>query len=1026
LLFTASWCETSRRTERILKWHCESKCFILAVIDVDNSVGVLNSAYVGINDKVDLISSFLQEVDNDVYIEYEIDVVPTAKFYFNVTGAGAKNTERRIGSEAILMRISDLIATENFRTSADVCPSVDDADLKWDAAVTSKHVFAGETREDRIRSAFASAQFLSPDDLKHSSKSVQYHHQKGNYEYFSDNYAARDASGNIIEFIHGGSRWKTAQHAYQACKFLDADSRERIRGADTSTLKELAKELEKSGRLDETFQEAVGGVPNNVRTMFSILWSKFSQSRPLSLALLNTGWKPIMHRFESDMFWGCRVKGDTVIGENWNGKVLMVIREILRERRLREEDSWPPLKEALDDLSGSRETAGQALQDWTAGSWCPMTEAKLEQLLETGKAIAFDSIQERSGHRNDHAFLSDNFLRSLEYQGEEWRSVQHAYQAAKFSRADAAGREIRADIWLAETARQAKEAGTAGGLEESFEMALPFCYAKKLEVMFHILACKFLQNPDLAEKLLETGKSVIVKQYSADELGRTAGVEYWGIGVPKAGVYNGQNWSGRLLMAVRGLLRRKETALDRATRTDPCPALSSTGNRVKDLALDESRLRRNMARDVEMACLSLNQRSGGAIPNGAVIGGRYKVVGHLKTPESSFAGTYSYICEDMDPCAASLDRSVRETLYRSSECRSLREAISNVKLALCELLMGLRQEKSPADLWQRVRAERETVEKRIFLDNDPNATWAALSAKLRDLEARCDAPRETVAAILELEHLLSAPEGLLAPPRVFLKTFRRCAENRTVRPLLDEIRMCSLEQPELHDMEAYTARREWRSHPSLCGLSLASPAGVVEADMPGIGRVGFRARLPFVAMEHCAGPDLYDYMKSLTKIVKNLKDALYGEDRAKVGDGMVKDRALNKLLCAVANSELRGDYDAATIAALEECEVAAERRDAAIQVLRKHIFGPETGNEPEHWSAALARRIEEARVQPETYRKTPTPNLDLVRAVFVRAGKGLLRLHQVRSPRPISTSIPRFCTYNCFQRYFICFLLLLS
>jgi hypothetical protein len=429
---------------------------------------------------------------------------------------------------------------------------------------------------------------------------------------------------------------------------------------------------------------------------------------------------------------------------------------------------------------------------------------------------------------------------------------------------------------------------------------------------------------------------------------------------------------------------------------------------------------------VEMACLSLNQRSGGAIPNGAVIGGRYKVVGHLKTPESSFAGTYSYICEDMDPCAASLDRSVRETLYRSSECRSLREAISNVKLALCELLMGLRQEKSPADLWQRVRAERETVEKRIFLDNDPNATWAALSAKLRDLEARCDAPRETVAAILELEHLLSAPEGLLAPPRVFLKTFRRCAENRTVRPLLDEIRMCSLEQPELHDMEAYTARREWRSHPSLCGLSLASPAGVVEADMPGIGRVGFRARLPFVAMEHCAGPDLYDYMKSLTKIVKNLKDALYGEDRAKVGDGMVKDRALNKLLCAVANSELRGDYDAATIAALEECEVAAERRDAAIQVLRKHIFGPETGNEPEHWSAALARRIEEARVQPETYRKTPTPNLDLVRAVFVRAGKGLLRLHQVRSPRPISTSIPRFCTYNCFQRYFICFLLLLS
>ena len=118
------------------------------------------------------------------------------------------------------------------------------AQRNWDEEVNSLFLFAGETRKERILFEFANFDNLSAADLTDSSKVVQYHHLNGNYEYFSDNYVTVDPSGNIIEFMFDRCRWKTAQHAYQAFKFLDPESREIIRQAESS---QRAKE-DRAGR----------------------------------------------------------------------------------------------------------------------------------------------------------------------------------------------------------------------------------------------------------------------------------------------------------------------------------------------------------------------------------------------------------------------------------------------------------------------------------------------------------------------------------------------------------------------------------------------------------------------------------------------------------------------------------------------------------------------------------------------------------------------------------------------------------
>ena len=124
-------------------------------------------------------------------------------------------------------------------------------------------------------------------------------------------------------------------------------------------------------------------------------------------------------------------------------------------------------------------------------------------------------------------------------------------------------------------------------------------------------------------------------------------------------------------------------------------------------------------------------------------------------------------------------------------------------------------------------------------------------------EAAAAAAGGTARALTEsayrLEALLTKPEPAARPPLIFLKTFvdvdsklwGEAVRLRTQRSMMREIRVCSAEQPDV-------------SHPNVCGISLATHAAAVEVEFMGFGHVGLRGRLPFVALEYCNGPDLWD------------------------------------------------------------------------------------------------------------------------------------------------------------------------
>ena len=137
------------------------------------------------------------------------------------------------------------------------------------------------------------------------------------------------------------------------------------------------------------------------------------------------------------------------------------------------------------------------------------------------------------GFFNEYRFLSNFHVCPVQHQNLEYTSSEAAYQAAKVS-------DIREKIpFLTATPRLARELGQAVRLPEHWNI-------QKFEIMREILRDKFQRNPDLAERLLETGDLYL-------EETNTWGDIYWGV---CQGI--GQNNLGKLLMQIRAELRSKE------------------------------------------------------------------------------------------------------------------------------------------------------------------------------------------------------------------------------------------------------------------------------------------------------------------------------------------------------------------------------------------------------------------------------------------------------------------------------------
>jgi ribA/ribD-fused uncharacterized protein len=129
--------------------------------------------------------------------------------------------------------------------------------------------------------------------------------------------------------------------------------------------------------------------------------------------------------------------------------------------------------------------------------------------------------------RDNYAFLSNFFPCEVQYAGEMYPSLEHAFQAAK-----TLNPAERLMIRQARTASDAKRGGRRVTLRGNWD-------EEKVQVMRGLVRDKFTRHPNLRARLLLTGSADLVE-------GNWWGDRFWG--VCKGA---GENWLGKILMEIR-------------------------------------------------------------------------------------------------------------------------------------------------------------------------------------------------------------------------------------------------------------------------------------------------------------------------------------------------------------------------------------------------------------------------------------------------------------------------------------------
>lgn len=129
--------------------------------------------------------------------------------------------------------------------------------------------------------------------------------------------------------------------------------------------------------------------------------------------------------------------------------------------------------------------------------------------------------------KDEYAFLSNFLMVPVLYEGVWWKSVEHAYQAAKTT--DPVWKQRIADAY---TPGAAKKLGRQAPLKVFWDI-------NKDRIMEDIVRSKFTNNPELKAKLIATNPHELIE-------GNWWGDIYWGVcnGV-------GENKLGKILMKVR-------------------------------------------------------------------------------------------------------------------------------------------------------------------------------------------------------------------------------------------------------------------------------------------------------------------------------------------------------------------------------------------------------------------------------------------------------------------------------------------
>ena len=131
--------------------------------------------------------------------------------------------------------------------------------------------------------------------------------------------------------------------------------------------------------------------------------------------------------------------------------------------------------------------------------------------------------------KDEYAFLSNMYPSKFSWQGTEYKSVEHAYQASK-------AKTIEEELYIAslDSPKEAKRYAKTMDVIPSF-------HSEKEKIMLTLLFCKFHQNPELLKKLLDTGTQELVE-------GNRWNDKFWGFCLK---TNEGKNVLGKMLMKVR-------------------------------------------------------------------------------------------------------------------------------------------------------------------------------------------------------------------------------------------------------------------------------------------------------------------------------------------------------------------------------------------------------------------------------------------------------------------------------------------
>lgn len=132
-----------------------------------------------------------------------------------------------------------------------------------------------------------------------------------------------------------------------------------------------------------------------------------------------------------------------------------------------------------------------------------------------------------------YAFLSNFFHSPFAYDGIEYPTVEHFFQAMK-----TLDQEERKKIASADSPGKAKRMGRHVQLRKDWEQV-------KYTIMCIGIKCKFDAHPELASKLIATGDTILIEGNSWHD-------NIWGsCFCPKCAEISGQNWLGEILMKER-------------------------------------------------------------------------------------------------------------------------------------------------------------------------------------------------------------------------------------------------------------------------------------------------------------------------------------------------------------------------------------------------------------------------------------------------------------------------------------------